>query len=120
MPENAVNRVCLSYDGTRLDAIFFFAARSGLLQAALTEMRFPGMLCVGMPVTVGLVFRWIGSLTDRPMLGAEVRVGVEYLFPVLAAREGGNEGGGGWERGEGSGWYCRCDVVHGGRARGGI
>lgn len=45
------------------------------MQAALTEMRFPGMLCVALPVTVGLVFRWVGSLTARPMLGAEVRDG---------------------------------------------
>lgn len=49
-----------------------FSLRS---QAALTEMRFPGMLCVAMPVTVGLVFRWVGSMTARPMLGAEVRRG---------------------------------------------
>lgn len=34
------------------------------------------MLCVALPVTVGLVFRWVGSLTGRPMLGAEVREGV--------------------------------------------
>lgn len=45
------------------------------MQAALTEMRFPGMLCVALPVTVGLVFRWVGSLTGRPMLGAEVSEG---------------------------------------------
>lgn len=43
-----------------------------LSQAALTEMRFPGILCVGMPVTTGLIFRWVGSLKEEPMLGAEV------------------------------------------------
>lgn len=43
------------------------------LQAALTEMRFPGMLCVAMPVSTGLIFRWVGSMTERPMLGAEAR-----------------------------------------------
>jgi inorganic pyrophosphatase len=41
-------------------------------QSALKEMRFPGLLAVGMPVAVGLVFRVIGSITGRPMLGAEV------------------------------------------------
>jgi H+-translocating diphosphatase len=40
--------------------------------AALREMRLPGALTVAMPVTVGLVFRFVGSLTDRPLLGAEV------------------------------------------------
>lgn len=54
------------------------ACVSLVTEAALTEMRFPGVLCVGMPVTVGLVFRWIGSMTDRPMLGAEVLAG--YLM----------------------------------------
>jgi inorganic pyrophosphatase len=40
--------------------------------AALRKMRFPGVLAVGMPVAVGMVARWIGSMTDRPLLGAEV------------------------------------------------
>lgn len=43
--------------------------------AALQEMVLPGLLAVGLPVAVGLVFRFIGSLTDRPMLGAEVLMG---------------------------------------------
>ncbi|CAM9773613.1 unnamed protein product, partial [Hapterophycus canaliculatus] len=54
------------------------ACVSLVTEAALTEMRFPGMLCVAMPVTVGLVFRWVGSMTARPMLGAEVLAG--YLM----------------------------------------
>lgn len=41
-------------------------------ESALREMRLPGLLTVAMPVAVGLTFRWIGHLTDRPMLGAEV------------------------------------------------
>ncbi|CAN0518066.1 unnamed protein product, partial [Ectocarpus sp. 12 AP-2014] len=49
------------------------ACVSLVTEAALTEMRFPGMLCVAMPVSVGLVFRWVGSMTGRPMLGAEAR-----------------------------------------------
>lgn len=50
------------------------------LQAALTEMRFPGMLCVAMPVSTGLVFRWVGSMTGRPMLGAEARPDTFVFF----------------------------------------
>eukprot|EP00500_Bicosoecida_sp_ms1_P002290 CAMPEP_0203811278 /NCGR_PEP_ID=MMETSP0115-20131106/3464_1 /ASSEMBLY_ACC=CAM_ASM_000227 /TAXON_ID=33651 /ORGANISM="Bicosoecid sp, Strain ms1" /LENGTH=798 /DNA_ID=CAMNT_0050720099 /DNA_START=197 /DNA_END=2593 /DNA_ORIENTATION=+ len=41
-------------------------------KAALREMRLPGALAVGMPVFVGLLFRVVGSVTDRPLLGAEV------------------------------------------------
>lgn len=41
-------------------------------EAALREMRLPGLLTVAMPVSVGLVFRVIGAYTDRPLLGAEV------------------------------------------------
>lgn len=44
-------------------------------QAALTEMQFPGLLAVGLPVAVGIVFRFVGYLTNRPLLGAEVLAG---------------------------------------------
>ena len=47
-------------------------------QAALKEMVYPGLLATGLPVVIGLVFRFIGALTDRPMLGAEVLAG--YLM----------------------------------------
>ncbi|KAJ8600165.1 hypothetical protein CTAYLR_001929 [Chrysophaeum taylorii] len=40
-------------------------------RAALDEMRIPGLLCVAAPVAVGLVFRVVGDLTGRPLLGAE-------------------------------------------------
>jgi inorganic pyrophosphatase len=40
-------------------------------EASLREMRFPGLVCVGTPIIVGLVFRFIGDMTDRPLLGAE-------------------------------------------------
>mmetsp|Transcript_2241 Transcript_2241/g.3230 ORF Transcript_2241/g.3230 Transcript_2241/m.3230 type:complete len:185 (-) Transcript_2241:344-898(-) len=40
--------------------------------AALKEMRFPGLVCVVTPVVVGLVFRFVGESSDRPLLGAEV------------------------------------------------
>eukprot|EP00602_Paraphysomonas_sp_CaronLab_P000026 CAMPEP_0185026064 /NCGR_PEP_ID=MMETSP1103-20130426/9770_1 /TAXON_ID=36769 /ORGANISM="Paraphysomonas bandaiensis, Strain Caron Lab Isolate" /LENGTH=785 /DNA_ID=CAMNT_0027559509 /DNA_START=91 /DNA_END=2448 /DNA_ORIENTATION=+ len=47
-------------------------------QAALKEMQFPGVLAVGMPVVVGLVFRFVGYFTNRNLLGAEVLAG--YLM----------------------------------------
>lgn len=40
--------------------------------AALKEMRFPGFVCIATPVFVGLVFRFVGESSDRPLLGAEV------------------------------------------------
>jgi H(+)-translocating pyrophosphatase len=41
-------------------------------EAALREMRFPGLVAVLTPIIVGLVFRFIGEATNRPLLGAEV------------------------------------------------
>lgn len=41
-------------------------------EAALREMRFPGLLAVGMPVLVGVIFRIVGDASGRPLLGAEV------------------------------------------------
>lgn len=41
-------------------------------QAALREMRFPGLICVITPITVGVVFRFVGEATNRALLGAEV------------------------------------------------
>jgi inorganic pyrophosphatase len=46
--------------------------------AALREMILPGSLAVIMPVTTGLVFRWLGDYTGNPLLGAEVLAG--YLM----------------------------------------
>ncbi len=40
-------------------------------KAALEEMRLPALLCVGTPVVVGMTFRFVGAMTDRPLLGAE-------------------------------------------------
>ena len=41
-------------------------------QAALREMRFPGLLCVITPIIIGVIFRFVGESTGRPLLGAEV------------------------------------------------
>ena len=37
------------------------------------KMVFPGLLCVGAPVALGLTFRAVGAYTERPLLGAQVR-----------------------------------------------
>ncbi|GLE05996.1 hypothetical protein PINS_up015207 [Pythium insidiosum] len=47
-------------------------------KAALKQMRFPGLLAVLLPVTIGLVFRVIGEYQGKPLLGAEVLAG--YLM----------------------------------------
>lgn len=41
-------------------------------KAALKEMRFPAIVCVATPVTVGVIFRIVGENTNRLLLGAEV------------------------------------------------
>jgi inorganic pyrophosphatase len=50
----------------------YYACVKLVTSAALTEMRLPGLLAVGFPVSVGLLFRFIGEATGRPLLGAEV------------------------------------------------
>ncbi|DAZ94687.1 TPA: hypothetical protein N0F65_000002 [Lagenidium giganteum] len=47
-------------------------------KAALKQMRMPGLLAVLMPVSVGLIFRVVGSYQDKPLLGAEALAG--YLM----------------------------------------
>ncbi len=49
------------------------ACVSIVTRAALREMVKPALLALGAPVVVGFVFRWIGEVTDRSMLGVEVR-----------------------------------------------
>ena len=46
-------------------------------EAALAETRLPGLLAVGSPVMVGMLFRFIGEISSppRPLLGAEVLAG---------------------------------------------
>lgn len=50
----------------------YFTCVSIVTRAALREMRFPGLLTVTLPVAVGMLFRFIGENTGRPLLGAEV------------------------------------------------
>ena len=44
-------------------------------QAGQREMIKPGLLALFSPITVGLIFRIIGSYSNRPLLGAEVLAG---------------------------------------------
>ena len=59
----------------------------------------PGLLSVLSPVFVGILFRIIGSYTNRPLLGAEVLAG----FLMFATSTGilmalfFNNGGGAWD-----------------------
>merc|ERR1712022_105402 len=62
-------------------------------------MMKPGLLAVLSPITVGIIFRIIGSFRDRPLLGAEVLVGflmfstsTGILMALLL-----NNGGGAWD-----------------------
>jgi Na+/H+-translocating membrane pyrophosphatase len=41
-------------------------------QAALREMQYPAMVCIVTPIFVGILFRYVGECTGRPLLGAEV------------------------------------------------
>ena len=59
----------------------------------------PGLLSVLAPISVGVLFRIIGSFTGRPLLGAEVLAG----FLMFATSTGilmalfFNNGGGAWD-----------------------
>ncbi|RYY38840.1 hypothetical protein EON62_00180 [archaeon] len=68
--------VCtLLYSRTRVQAQpNYFTCVRLVTTAALNEMRLPGLLTVAMPVTVGLLFRWIGELQGKPLLGYVVTV----------------------------------------------
>ncbi len=61
----------------------YFSCVAIVTEAALKEMRFPGLLATMMPVVVGLTFRFIGGLTGRPLLGAEVLL--SFLMFATAA-----------------------------------
>jgi len=50
--------------------------------AALREMVVPGCLAVIMPVTTGLIFRYLGDYTGNPLLGAEVLAGYMMFATV--------------------------------------
>ena len=67
--------------------------------AGLREMVKPGLLATFAPITVGLIFRYIGHIRGRPLLGAEALAG--YLMfststGILMALFL-NNGGGAWD-----------------------
>ena len=67
--------------------------------AGLREMVKPGLLAVFAPISVGLIFRYIGQSRSRPLLGAEALAG--YLMfststGILMALFL-NNGGGAWD-----------------------
>mmetsp|Transcript_9306 Transcript_9306/g.15689 ORF Transcript_9306/g.15689 Transcript_9306/m.15689 type:complete len:344 (+) Transcript_9306:1500-2531(+) len=67
--------------------------------AGLREMVKPGLLAVLSPIIVGLIFRVIGNIKGKPLLGAEVLAG----FLMFATSTGilmalfFNNGGGAWD-----------------------
>ena len=61
----------------------YYACVKIVTAASLAEMRLPGLLAVGMPVAVGLTFRFLGEATGRPLLGAEVLVSF-LMFGTVA------------------------------------
>jgi H(+)-translocating pyrophosphatase len=68
-------------------------------KAGLKQMIKPGLLSVLSPITVGVIFRIVGSYSNRPLLGAQVLAG----FLMFSTSTGilmalfFNNGGGAWD-----------------------
>jgi K(+)-stimulated pyrophosphate-energized sodium pump len=63
---------------------------------ALRQMVLPGIVVVAMPIATGLAFKWLGSATNQPGLGAEVVAGflmVGTIGGILMAQFLNNAGG---------------------------
>jgi K(+)-stimulated pyrophosphate-energized sodium pump len=63
---------------------------------ALKQMVLPGIIVVAMPIATGLVFKYLGSVTNQPGLGAEVVAGflmVGTIAGILMAMFLNNAGG---------------------------
>jgi hypothetical protein len=43
--------------------------RSSSNRGSLTRMVYPVTVCVVTPILVGLIFRFVGEYTNRPLLG---------------------------------------------------
>jgi K(+)-stimulated pyrophosphate-energized sodium pump len=71
-------------------------------KAALKEMVMPGLLVVGMPIVVGLVFKWLFYATGQPVggaSGAEVVGGLLMVGTIVGILMALflNNGGGAWD-----------------------
>ncbi len=71
-------------------------------KAALKEMVMPGLLVVGMPIVVGLVFKWLFYATGQPATGAsgaEVVGGLLMVGTIVGILMALflNNGGGAWD-----------------------
>jgi H(+)-translocating pyrophosphatase len=68
-------------------------------QAALKEMVRPGLLVVGMPIAVGIIFRFLGGWSGRPLLGAETVASLLMIGTISGILMGNflNNGGGSWD-----------------------
>jgi K(+)-stimulated pyrophosphate-energized sodium pump len=71
-------------------------------KAALKEMILPGLLVVGMPVAVGLVFKWLYNAAGQPAFGAsgaEVVGGLLMVGTIVGILMALflNNGGGAWD-----------------------
>jgi K(+)-stimulated pyrophosphate-energized sodium pump len=71
-------------------------------KAALKEMIAPGLLVVGMPIVIGLVFKWIFNFTGQPAggaNGAEVVGGMLMVGTIVGILMALflNNGGGAWD-----------------------
>ena len=65
-------------------------------KAALQEMKKPGLLALGVPISVGFAFRLIGSLQHKPLLGPTVLAGflmVATITGILLSLFLNNAGG---------------------------
>jgi H(+)-translocating pyrophosphatase len=68
-------------------------------QSALKEMVRPGLLVVGTPIAVGVLFRLIGAWTGRSLLGAETVASLLMIGTIGGILMGNflNNGGGSWD-----------------------
>ena len=51
-------------------------------EAALQEMKKPGLLALTFPIAVGFVFRFLGSFSGRPLLGPQVLAGLLMVSTI--------------------------------------
>lgn len=67
--------------------------------SALKEMQRPALLALGSPILMGVVFKWLGSVTGQPNLGVEVLAGMLMFSTLTALLMAGffDNAGGAWD-----------------------